>query len=85
MESPQHSGQLYPQKCFGRRQIPLLFPPKDTSVYAPENDASHEVRFLCPPPQKDASIYTPENDAFITPTLKDNPIEIPKPLQSEEI
>lgn len=62
MESPQHSGhQLYPQKCFRRRQIPLPSPPNDTSV------------------------YTPENDAFITPPLKNNPVEIPKPLPSEAI
>lgn len=26
-------------------------------------------------------MYTPENDAFITPPLKGNPVEIPKPLQ----
>lgn len=32
-------------------------------------------------PPKDTSMYTPENDAFITPPLKDKPVEIPKPRQ----
>lgn len=43
-----------------------------------------EDQIICPPSKKDTSVYTPESDAFITP-FKNNPAEISKPLQCEEI